>query len=594
MTVPVAEQRNQYVAVASQTTFTYTFEIMEATDLNVYQVPSGSTPDDTLYKLVYNTDYTVTGVGSSSGGTIVLTTGATVGDLITIEGNAPVERTTSFTPGGLIRAEDLNTEFDNLTLIAQKQQTQIDETIPKYQQCAEIEDADLHLPLLPAGTTWRKSDDGTKIQTVSLPDGDVAGNLNTYVTMTDETGNLPNSQPLANIGTGFIANIPGSTQIVARTLLGTTNQITMTNGDGVSGNTTVAITDNPIIPGTAGMGIPQGTTAQRVIPSSNIGFRYNTSLSELEYYNGSTWKQIESSGILFLPLAGGTMSGNIDMGGTNKVTNAAAPTLGSDYTTKDYVDNIVQNVQLACNYATTTELTGWTYDNGPGNDGIGATLTAPTTGLFQIDGVTPSTGDRILIKSQSTQLQNGVYVVTTNLLAANGILTRASDYDQSSQMQAGDIFAVVSGSTLAATSWMMSQTSSITVGTTAITFTQMSNTGALLKANNLSDLTNVTAAQQNMGVEVGVDVQAYNINLDIVSSPNANAVLLSNNSSQATWSAPLTNGQLLIGSTGGQPTPANLIAGANITITNGPGTITIDSSASGTTNYSDLFLLMGG
>lgn len=44
---------------------------------------------------------------------------------------------------------------------------------------------------------------------------------------------------------------------------------------------------------------------------------------------------------------------------------------------------------------------------------------------------------------------------------------------------------------------------------------------------------------------------------------------------------PLTNGQLLIGSTGNAPVGATLVAGANVTITNGAGSITIASSGGG-------------
>lgn len=44
-----------------------------------------------------------------------------------------------------------------------------------------------------------------------------------------------------------------------------------------------------------------------------------------------------------------------------------------------------------------------------------------------------------------------------------------------------------------------------------------------------------------------------------------------------TWIGPLTNGQLIIGSTGGNPAAATLTAGAGITITNGANSITIAS-----------------
>ena len=45
------------------------------------------------------------------------------------------------------------------------------------------------------------------------------------------------------------------------------------------------------------------------------------------------------------------------------------------------------------------------------------------------------------------------------------------------------------------------------------------------------------------------------------------------------FTASLTNGQVLIGSTGATPTPAALTAGAGISITNAAGSITIDNTA---------------
>jgi hypothetical protein len=50
---------------------------------------------------------------------------------------------------------------------------------------------------------------------------------------------------------------------------------------------------------------------------------------------------------------------------------------------------------------------------------------------------------------------------------------------------------------------------------------------------------------------------------------------------------PLTNGQLLIGSTGGSPQATTLTAGPGITIANSPGNITIGASGSGSDNGSD-------
>ncbi len=62
-------------------------------------------------------------------------------------------------------------------------------------------------------------------------------------------------------------------------------------------------------------------------------------------------------------------------------------------------------------------------------------------------------------------------------------------------------------------------------------------------------------------------------------------------SSTAGWTTAVgnfTNGQLLIGSTGVAPQPANLTAGANISIANGPNSITISSTGSAGIGFTDV------
>lgn len=60
-----------------------------------------------------------------------------------------------------------------------------------------------------------------------------------------------------------------------------------------------------------------------------------------------------------------------------------------------------------------------------------------------------------------------------------------------------------------------------------------------------------------------------------VSNPTAHTLPVAEGSSDFNFLGPLTNGQLLIGSTGADPVPATLTAGSNISITNAAGSITI-------------------
>jgi hypothetical protein len=61
------------------------------------------------------------------------------------------------------------------------------------------------------------------------------------------------------------------------------------------------------------------------------------------------------------------------------------------------------------------------------------------------------------------------------------------------------------------------------------------------------------------------------------------ATLTTNSSGVPSWTASLTNGQILIGSTGDTPTPATLTAGTGISILNAAGAITISSAGGGFT-----------
>ena len=68
-----------------------------------------------------------------------------------------------------------------------------------------------------------------------------------------------------------------------------------------------------------------------------------------------------------------------------------------------------------------------------------------------------------------------------------------------------------------------------------------------------------------------------------VINPTAHTLPVAEGSANFNFLGPLTNGQLLIGSTGGDPVPANITGSGDVTITNGPGTINISVAASGST-----------
>lgn len=138
-------------------------------------------------------------------------------------------------------------------------------------------------------------------------------------------------------GTGLISRTGAGTASV-RTIAGTSNQLTVSNGDGVSGNPTIAIATNPTLPGTSHMVPPGGTTAQR--PGSPVEgyFRYNSDTNKIEWWDGAAWAAPDTGGgeanqNAFSIITGDTGTANADattdtlnIAGGSGITTVAADT----------------------------------------------------------------------------------------------------------------------------------------------------------------------------------------------------------------------------------------------------------------------------
>lgn len=86
-----------------------------------------------------------------------------------------------------------------------------------------------------------------------------------------------------------------------------------------------------------------------------------------------------------------------------------------------------------------------------------------------VDGVTLVTGDRILLKNQASGAENGIYTVN-----ASGAPTRATDADSSTDLVNATV-SVSEGTANADTIWQCTTNATITVGATALVFTQITS-----------------------------------------------------------------------------------------------------------------------
>ena len=175
-----------------------------------------------------------------------------------------------------------------------------------------------------------------------------------------------------------------------------------------------------------------------------------------------------------LSLAGGTMTGALTLSG--------APTQDAHAATKAYVDNVSAGINFhqPVRVATTGNIT--------------------LSGTQTIDGVSLSVGDRVLVKDQTTQTQNGIYVV------ASGAWTRATDADNTpnGELAGGDFTLVLEGTINSGYGYVCSNTSAITIGTTNVTYVAFNAAKAVTAGTGLTETTPGTLAVDSSTVQLRV------------------------------------------------------------------------------------------
>jgi hypothetical protein len=201
---------------------------------------------------------------------------------------------------------------------------------------------------------------------------------------------------------------------------------------------------------------------------------------------------------------------SLTLGGLTSVAVTQDPTQALQLATKQYVDAVAEglHVHAACAAATTgtlASITGGTVTYNNGTAGVGATLTL-SVALTVLDGYTLLNGNRVLVKNEAAQANNGIYTWATG----GTVLTRATDFDTAAEMASGDFTFVSNGTLYGSTGWV--QTDPVTVvGTSPVIWIQFSGSGAYTAGTGLTlagtqfSITNtaVTAGAYGSATQVG-------------------------------------------------------------------------------------------
>jgi hypothetical protein len=135
------------------------------------------------------------------------------------------------------------------------------------------------------------------------------------------------------------------------------------------------------------------------------------------------------------------------------ITGLGDPATSSEAATKNYVDNLVAGLRtraVARVGSTANVVIASELENGD-----------------TIDGVTLVTGDRVLLKNQSTASQNGLYIVV-----ASGAASRDTEFDTIEEL-AGQLILISEGSANADDLYLCTTDTSATLGSSTISYTQV-------------------------------------------------------------------------------------------------------------------------
>ena len=300
-----------------------------------------------------------------------------------------------------------------------------------------------------------------------------------------------------------------------------TNSAVTINGSSVSLGGSITVTATSTAALTIGTGLSgtsyNGSTAVTIAIDSTVATLTGTQTLTNKTISGSsnTLTNIANASLTNSSVTVGTTAialgaSSLTLGGLTSVAVTQDPVSALQLATKQYVDAVAEGLHVhascaAATPATLASITGGTVTYNNGTAGVGATLTL-SNALSVLDGYTLLNGDRVLVKNEAAQANNGIYTWATG----GTVLTRATDFDTAAEIASGDFTFVTYGTLYANTGWV--QTNPVTtVGTDSIVWSQFTGAGTYTAGTGLTlagtqfSITNtaVTAASYGSATQVG-------------------------------------------------------------------------------------------
>jgi len=454
---------------------------------------------------------------------------------------------------------------------------------------------------------------GTSAMTASttIPFSAISGTVSVTNALTIGTGlsgtSYNGSSPVTIAIDGTVATLTGTQTFTNKSISGSTNTLTnipnvaLTNSSITLGSTSVALgASSATLAGLTSVAVTQGpvsalqlATKQYVDDAVSSGITIHAPVRvETPTALNATYTPGGTAVTVTTIVGGTTLTFSTSPGlSVNDQIVFSSTANGIVAGTAYYVYSVPagNQVTLSLSYSgpeitTLTNGTGLTIA-GLVNAGVGATLTnAGAKAAIQIDGISLSLTNRVLVYNQANAFENGVYTVTTvgtpDPGGTNWVLTRATTEntfrpDSTTGLGQGDYFFVQEGLTGAGESYVLTTSNPIIIGTTNLTFTQFSaslaysaGTGLTLTGTTFS-ITNTGVSASTYGSASSVPTIAINAQGQITSASNT-AIAINGN-------------QITSGTVG-----SAYISGSYTGIT-GVGTLT-----AGTWNASTIDALYGG